>query len=111
MNTPRPWEIWWVGFDPQVGREQAGRRPAIVVNTPFACQLPNGLVVVVPVTTKDRRWPWHVPVMIGERQSYAMVDQVKSISTGRLLNRSSATISYAEIDAVKFTLKRIIDVS
>lgn len=30
-----PWQVWWVDFDPQLGREQAGLRPAIVVSTPF----------------------------------------------------------------------------
>jgi mRNA interferase MazF len=56
-----PWEVWWVDFDPQVGRERARLRPAIVVGTPFACQLPNQLAFVVcrqrvntdPLTTAE----------------------------------------------------------
>jgi mRNA-degrading endonuclease toxin of MazEF toxin-antitoxin module len=23
-----PWQLWWANFDPKVGREQAGLRPA-----------------------------------------------------------------------------------
>src|SRR5690606_8766262 len=48
VKTPRlaPWQVWWVDFDPQVGREQAGRRPAIVVGSTLACSLPNRLAIV-----------------------------------------------------------------
>ena len=53
-----PWEVWWADFDPQIGREQAGLRPAIVVGTAFACQLPNHLAFVVPCTTTDRELPF-----------------------------------------------------
>ncbi|MHB1527725.1 MAG: type II toxin-antitoxin system PemK/MazF family toxin, partial [Candidatus Dormibacteria bacterium] len=50
--------MWWTNFDPQVGREQAGLRPAIVVGTAFACQVPNQLAFVVPCTTTDRKLPF-----------------------------------------------------
>lgn len=104
-----PWQVWWVDFSPQIGREQAGRRPAIVVGTTFACALPNRLAIVIPCTGSDRSLPFHPPVAL-ERPSFAMCDQLKSISRDRLQRRHPARLDPAEIETIKFVLRRMIDV-
>ena len=103
-----PWQVWWADFTPQVGREQAGRRPAIIVGTPFACRLPNRLAFVVPCTGTDRALPFHPPVAL-ERPIYAMCDQLKSISRDRLLARHSVELAAGEIENIKFVLRQMID--
>jgi len=104
-----PWELWWTNFDPQVGREQTGLRPAIVVGTAFACQLPNQLAFVVPCTTTDRGLPIHPPVASLGRPTYAMCDQLKSVSRKRLVRRHPAALQPKEIDTIKFVLHQMID--
>jgi mRNA interferase MazF len=104
-----PWQVWWADFTPQVGREQAGQRPAIVVGTALACRLPNRLAIVVPCTTTDRGLPFQPAVALGQ-PSFAMCDQVKSISVDRLTKPHPAQLSAAEIEAVKFALRQMIDV-
>ncbi len=104
-----PWEVWWTDFDPQVGREQAGLRPAIVVGTLFACQLPNQLALVVPCTTTDRGLPFHPAVTSLDRPTFALCDQVKSISRKRLVRRHPATLHAADLDSIKFVLGQMID--
>ena len=106
-----PWQVWWVDFNPQVGREEAGLRPAVVVGTALACQLPNQLAFVVPCTTTDRKLPFHPAVTSLDRPSYAMCDQLKSISRQRLMRRHSARLQRDEIDAIKFVLRQMIDTS
>ena len=105
-----PWSVWWMDFDPQAGREQAGRRPAIVVGSQFACVLPNGLVLVVPCTSTDRGLPFHPRVMLNGRAGFAMCDQVKALSRGRILGPHHGALSNTEIDQIKFVLRRILDV-
>jgi mRNA interferase MazF len=113
VSLPRvsPWQVWWVDFNPQLGREQAGRRPAIVVGSPLACSLPNGLAIVVPMTTRDRGLPFHPAVRLGETTGYAMTDQIKSISTQRLKKPHRDQLAPDDVAAVKFALRRMIDVS
>ena len=107
-----PWQAWWVDFNPQRGREQAGLRPAIIIGTALACSLPNGLVLVVPCTTTDRGLPFHPPVTLAGRTGVAMCDQIKSISVERLVRRHSAgTVAVAERDAIKFALKQLVQVT
>lgn len=113
MVTTRvaPWQVWWVDFNPRSGHEQAGRRPAIVVGSPLACTLPNGLAIVVPLTTKDRGLPFHPAVQLGDVASYALTDQIKSISVNRLRKRHPDTLAPTDVAAVKFVLRRMLDLT
>ena len=104
-----PWEVWWADFDPQVGREQAGLRPAIVVGTALACQLPNQLAFVVPCTTTDRQLPFHPRVTSLERPTFAMCDQLKSVSRERLRRRHSARLPPEDFEVIRFVMRQMID--
>ena len=105
-----PWQVWWVDFDPQLGHEQAGVRPAIVVGSPLACGLPNGLVIVVPMTTRKRGLPFQPAVRLGDTTGYAMTEQVKSISIKRLKRPHREMLDPDDITDIKFALRRMIDV-
>lgn len=105
-----PWQVWWADFDPQVGREQACLRPAIVVGSSFACQLPNRLAFVVPCTTTDRGLPFHPRVSAIDRPTFAMCDQLKSVSRDRLLKRHPARLASDDVASLKFVLRQMIDV-
>ncbi|WP_208024565.1 type II toxin-antitoxin system PemK/MazF family toxin [Amycolatopsis pithecellobii] len=110
IRTAWPWQVWWVDFDPQIGREQAGRRPAVVVGSAFACELPNDLVFVVPCTSKDRGLPFQPRLDSLGKPSFAMCDQLKSISRRRLVKQHSARLDKSEIEAIRFVLRRLIEV-
>lgn len=111
MSAPdiAPWQLWLTDFDRQVGREQSVLRPAIVVGSSFACQLPNQLAFVVPCTTTDRKLPFHPEIRCLERPSFVMCDQLKSVSRQRLVRRHSARLERDEIETIKFVLRQMID--
>ena len=90
-----------LSFDPQSGHEQKGRRPALVVsNTLFNRR--TGLAVVCPVTTTDRRFPFHVPIPEGAGVSgFVMAEQVKSID---FRTRRAARIGKAPTDLLEEVL-------
>jgi len=68
----------WLTFDPQTGHEQAGRRPAVVL-TPAAYNRRIGLVLVCPVTSQVKGYPFEAPLPQGLPVSgVALSDQVKS---------------------------------
>ncbi|GAA1376106.1 type II toxin-antitoxin system PemK/MazF family toxin [Catellatospora chokoriensis] len=103
-----PWQVWWMQFNPQVGHEQAGERPAIVVGSALACSLPNGLALVVPCTTTDRQLVWQPAVTLAGRAGFAMCDQVKAVSTDRLVRRHQAVLRKAEREAIAFALRQLV---
>lgn len=84
-------EVWLVDFGEPVGREQSGRRPAVVVSADRLNQSSAGVVIVVPVTTAHRGLPSHIEIDPGvsglDEISYAKCEDVKSISEQRLIVR------------------------
>lgn len=104
-----PWQVWWVDFDPQVGQEQKGIRPAIVVGSRLSCDLPNRLVTLVPCTTTDRGLPVHPRLDLGGKPGVAMCDQMRATSVARLIRLHASQPTDAEIDAIRFTLRQLID--
>ncbi|GAA4215700.1 type II toxin-antitoxin system PemK/MazF family toxin [Actinocatenispora rupis] len=110
-TSVEPWQVWWAQFDPQLGREQAGRRPAIVVGTELACQLPNNLVILVPCTHTDRGLPWQPQVTLDDGPGYAMCDQVKALDRRRLRKQHACgSLPAAEREAVAEALRELITV-
>lgn len=80
--------VVWVDLDPTRGREQAGTRPAVVIASDDYLDSVPELVIVIPVTTRDRRWPHHVR-LTGEhltlsRPSFAMTEQPRTITRARI---------------------------
>jgi mRNA interferase MazF len=87
--NPRRGEIWLVDFGEPVGREQSGRRPAVVISADPLNDSRAGVVIVVPTTTADRGLPSHVeldPKDSGlDELSYAKCEDVKSVSERLLI--------------------------
>lgn len=90
MN-PRKGEVWLVDFGNPVGREQSGRRPAVVVSPDPLNDSHAGVVIVVPTTTTLRELPSHVEIEPNgsglDEVSYAKCEELKSVSSLRLIGR------------------------
>lgn len=54
-------DIIKVNFNPQVGHEQAGYRPALVINNNFFNQKTN-MTIVCPITNTNNSFPLHIPL-------------------------------------------------
>lgn len=89
MTDLAPGDVVWVTPAPTVGREQAGRRPAVVVCGPDYLSTVETLAIIVPVTSVDRAWPNHVPIgdIALPQRSWAMTEQVRTISRERIVGR------------------------
>lgn len=103
-----PWQVWLTDFSPQLGSEQAGVRPAIIVGSSLMCDVTAPrLALVVPCTTRDRSLPWQ-PALTLDRISYAMCEQVKSISRERLVRRLPHQVPDAVRDEIRQTLADLL---
>jgi mRNA interferase MazF len=109
--SPRRGEVWLVDFGEPVGREQSGRRPAVVVSADLLNDSRAGVVVVVPITTTYRGLPSHIEIDLGssglDEASYAKCEDVKSISEQRLITRLGAVgddVMFRAARALRFLL-------
>jgi mRNA interferase MazF len=75
---PEAGDIVWLDFDPQAGREQAHRRPALVL-TDQGYNRASGLVVVCPLTRTRKPYPFALPVVVDQVEGAALVDHLKSM--------------------------------
>lgn len=84
-------EIWLADLNPGRGHEQAGKRPCLVISVNLFNQGTSGLVVVLPITSKEKRIPFHVEINPTEggikMKSFIKCEDVRSISIERLSQR------------------------
>ncbi|MGO9865139.1 MAG: type II toxin-antitoxin system PemK/MazF family toxin [Terriglobales bacterium] len=76
--VPEAGDIVMMEFDPQVGREQAKRRPALVL-TDQRYNRASGLAVVCPLTSKRKPYPFALPITVDQVEGAVLVDQLKSM--------------------------------
>jgi mRNA interferase MazF len=76
--VPDAGDIVWLDFDPQAGREQAHRRPALVL-TDQGYNRASGLVVVCPLTRTRKPYPFALPVVVDQVEGAVLVDRLKSM--------------------------------
>ena len=76
---PERGDVIWLTFDPQSGREPAGRRPAVVLS-PAAYNGKVGLMLACPITSKAKQYPFEVTLPRGLSVSGVVLsDHVKSL--------------------------------
>jgi mRNA interferase MazF len=77
--VPGRGDIVWLEFNPQVGHEQAGNRPALVVS-PREYNEKVGLAIFCPITHKEKGYPFEAKIDIRDKiKGVILADQVKSL--------------------------------
>lgn len=108
-----PWQLWLMDFGDPVGSEQQGVRPAIVIASELHCRFPIDMTLVVPLTTRNRGLPHHVPIDSPEsglkRTSWARTEDIRSLSTQRFTRTEPlGCLSDRETDEVRRWLHRML---
>lgn len=105
-------EVWDAEFDPVRGREQAGRRPAVILSADRFHQSRSTLAYVAPVTRTDRQSPWQVAVEPPEgglvARSFVMCDQVRIFSVERVI-RYRGRLDPATLAEIEHRLRVLLD--
>ena len=105
-------EIWLVDLNPNRGHEQGGRRPGLVVSVDLFNQGPAGLVIVIPITTKEKGIPWHVEIKAPEggltKRSFIKCEDIRSVSRERLVQRLGQ-VTRNTLDAVEDRLRILLN--
>lgn len=79
IYTPDRGHLVWINFTPAIGREQQGRRPAIVLSGQ-AYNRASELAVLIPVTSKRKGYPFEQPLPEGLKiLGVALCDHIKSL--------------------------------
>jgi len=75
---PARGEVWFADLEPVKGHEQGAQRPVLIFSVDAFNNGPATLVIIIPLTTKNRKIPFHVEINPPEggidRTSYIMCD-------------------------------------
>lgn len=104
-------DLFWVDWSPARGSEQAGRRPALIVQGDAgnsSTTYPN--TIVAAVSTKGREIPLHVRLRPSPRSglrktSWVKCEQVMTISKQRLSPEPIGRLDAAELQQVDAALR------
>jgi len=107
--SPRRGEIWYVDFNPARGSEQAGKRPALVIQNDAgntSLHYPN--TIVLAMSTKGKRVPFHVRIDPAKSNglrdtTFVKCEQILTVAKTRLtgkgpLGRVSA-VQFRQVEA------------
>lgn len=83
---PERGEVWLVNLDPIVGRENAKTRPGVVVS-PNELNAHLETVLVAPMTSTIKPYPFRVKVRFARRNGSIALDQMRSLDRTRLVRR------------------------
>ena len=106
-DFPRRGEVWIVNWNPARGSEQAGRRPALIIQNDIGNEkAPTTIVAAISSTV--RTYPMNVEIRPPEgglkRSSIIKTSQILTISKERLENRLGS-LSNDRMDEVDRAIK------
>lgn len=90
--TPTRGEVWYADLEPVRGHEQGGRRPVLIISCDAYNRGPADLVLVIPITSRQRGVLYHVSIRPPEgglsQPSDILCDALRSLARERLGRRS-----------------------
>ena len=104
-------EIWFANLDPVIGKEQAGKRPVLIVSVDAFNFGGSKIIVAVPFTKRDKKQPLHVSVKAQETgltvDSFIKTEEIRGISKERLISKIGE-VNELTIAEVEIRLKRLL---
>lgn len=80
---PKRFEVYWVNMDPTIGGEVKKTRPCVIIS-PDSMNAGLNTVIIAPMTSTQKNWPFRVAVLYNKQKGYVMLDQIRTVSKLRL---------------------------
>lgn len=107
--VPDAGDIVWLEFSPQARREQAGRRPALVLS-PSAYNSKTGTMVCCPMTTQIKGYPFEVIINAKDVSGAVLSDQVKNLDWRARKATPKGKASVEELDEVRAKIATLMGI-
>lgn len=75
---PKRGDIVWLEFSHQIGHEQSGFRPALIISGEIYNRK-TGLCLAMPITSKIKGYPFEVNLKTKKVEGVILSDQIKSL--------------------------------
>lgn len=105
MQKNKSFSVFWFDPEPTVGAEIHKVRPCVIVS-PEAMNQVIDTVVIVPLTSTAKSWPFRLGVTINGKKSNVACDQIRAVDKSRL-KEHIATLSVNDSQAVLRKLQEV----
>lgn len=108
LNTPKRGDIVWLNFDPSLGHEQKGFRPALILShTDFNAK--TGFAFICPITTKDKGYVFSIPLpKTAQTKGVILADQIRSVDWRSRNFRFVEKVNQKTVDSVIWLVCQVI---
>lgn len=104
---PKRGDVHLIGLEPTRGREIKKTRPCVVLS-PDELNAHLQTVIIAPLTSSGKPYPFRTPCVFDEKQGMIVLDQIRTVDRERLLRRLGA-ISIAELDRTLALLREMFE--
>jgi mRNA interferase MazF len=98
----KQYEVVLVNLDPTIGSEIKKTRPCLIIS-PNEMNFDN--IIVAPMTSKYKDYPTRIKL---SKESYVVLDQIRTISTKRIIKKLDINLSKKHIQQIKNTIKTML---
>ncbi len=102
-------DIFWAHLNPTRGREQAGRRPVLIISHEIFNNK-SGTVIAVAITSKEPKAGFPLTLELAEvklpKRSWAKISQIRTLSTERLGKK----LGRADIEEIEAVIEGLLDI-
>jgi len=100
------YDVHWVNLDPTIGREITKTRPCVIIS-PNELNKGLGTVLIAPVTSTIRNYPFRSLCIIKEKSGSIALDQIRCVDKTRL-SKKIGKLKKSEISELKSTLHEML---
>jgi len=109
-SVPDVGDLYWIDFGPPTGREQGGRRPALVLTSQRYNQA-SSIILAAPITRTRRDWPFQVALRTsGPVDGFVLVDQVRVVDPALRHLRRAGRVAPETLAAVRGMLASLFGI-
>ena len=101
----KQYEVFWVDLDPTTGSEISKTRPCVVISPDEMNKYLN-TVIVAPITSTVKKYPYRVDCIIDKKVGSIVLDQIKTVDKARF-QKHIGKIRIPEIEKVKEKLREM----
>ena len=107
MVRVRQHSVYWVALDPTQGSEIAKVRPCVVASPDELNDYLN-TVIIIPLTSTLRGYPFRVQCVVAGRRGELAVDQIRTVDKSRLkASTPLGQLSLREVAALQDVLHNV----
>lgn len=100
------YEVFWISLDPSLGSEMAKTRPCVVISPDEMNEFLKTLIII-PITSTIKSYPWRVACIVANKQGSIATDQIKVIDRTRIGSKIGK-LSREEVTLLKDALHKML---